>query len=58
VLEKDEKKQFEDFQLKSIEQTKKMIEKNGAKVFNSLSDVANFLNNQEHKDKIKKLSGL
>jgi hypothetical protein len=58
VLKKDGDKQFEEFQIKSLTQVKEMVEKNGAKVFDSLSDIAEFLNNQEETDRMKKLSGI
>lgn len=58
VLEKDDEKEFGEFEMKSLNQVKKMVEKNGAKVFENLSDIAEFLNNQEDNDKMKKLAGV
>jgi hypothetical protein len=58
LLEKDDKKEFDKFELKSLIQVKKMVEKNGAKVFDDLSQVAKFLNSQEENDRMKKLSGI
>jgi hypothetical protein len=58
VLEKDDDKEFEDFQLKSLKQVKKMVQENGAIVLNSLDEIADYLNNKEYKDKIKKLAGI
>ena len=58
VLEKDDGKEFEKFQIKSLNQVKEMAKRNGAKVFGSLSEIADFLNNQEEKDKSKKLAGI
>ncbi len=58
ILKKDSKKEFDEFQLKSLIQVEKMVKSNGAKTFSSLQDVANFLNGQEYKKRIKKLAGL
>lgn len=37
---------FSDGQIRSLEQVEKMAEKNGAKILNTLTDVANYLNHQ------------
>lgn len=58
VLEKDGKKEFEKFQIKSLNQVKKLVEKNGSKVFDSLEEIADFLNNSEENNRMKKLAGL
>ena len=44
VLETEQNKSFEEFQIKSLKQVAKMIEENGAKYFNSLEEVASYLN--------------
>ena len=41
----DEENIFEEHQIKSLEMTKKLIEKCNANVFENLNEVANFLNN-------------
>lgn len=43
-LDKDGEKEFSKHQLKSLIMTKKMVDENGAKSFESLKDIANFLN--------------
>lgn len=58
ILKKDNKKEFDKSQLKSLDQVKKMVQDNGAEIFDNLSDVADFLNNQGQKDRAKKLAGL
>ena len=58
VLEKDDDKEFDKFELKSLNQVKEMVKKNGAKTFETLDEIAQFLNNQEDKDKMKKLAGV
>lgn len=49
VLEKvtvgEDEISFEDFQIKSLNATKKLIEENGATVLNSLESIAEYLNN-------------
>lgn len=57
VLEKDEDKEFEKFQIKSLNSVKKMIKENKGKVFDSLDEIADYLNNYEEITKMKKLSG-
>ena len=44
VLDKDDNQEFGKHQIKSLDMTKKMIAKNGAMVFNSLQEIADFLN--------------
>jgi hypothetical protein len=44
-LIKDENKKFTKAQIKSLEQTAKMIVKNGARFFKSLPEVSDYLNN-------------
>jgi hypothetical protein len=46
VLEKDGDDEFSDGQMKSLKATSKMIEENGAKIFDSLEEVATHLNEQ------------
>jgi hypothetical protein len=58
VLNKDNEKEFEKFETKSLDQVKKMVEKNGAKVFENLKQISDFLNGQEEGDRIKKLAGV
>lgn len=58
VLEKDDDKEFDKSELKSLNQVKEMVKKNGGKTFETLEDIAKFLNNQEDKDKMRKLAGV
>lgn len=58
VLEKDNDKEFDKSEIKSLTQVKKMVEKNGAKVFDSLSQISDFLNGHEDTDRMKKLAGV
>ena len=44
VLEKDEGEAFDKAQIKSLGAVSKLVENNGAKTFNSLKEVAEFLN--------------
>ena len=44
VLDKDGRYEFEDFQIKSLDSVKKLVKNNGGNVFDSLEDVAEFLN--------------
>lgn len=46
VLEKDEDKTFTEGQLRSLNQTGKMVERNGGKYFKNLIDVANYVNRE------------
>jgi hypothetical protein len=46
VLSKDGEDEFTKHQNKSLEMTKKMISKNGGKVFETLAEIAEYLNEQ------------
>ena len=46
LLENDEGFVFDKFQINSLREVSNMIERNGAKTFNTLEDVANYLNTQ------------
>jgi len=58
ILEKDDKKEFDKSELKSLNQVKKMVKNNGAKTFNALDEIAEFLNNQRDNEKMKTLAGI
>lgn len=45
-LEVDQKKEFDQHQLKSLKQVAQMVKNNGAKVFENSKELINFLNNQ------------
>ena len=45
-LNEDEEKTFSDVQLRSLEQVAKMVKRNGATYFNTLTEVTDFLNHQ------------
>ena len=45
-LEEDGDKTFSKHQSKSMKQTEKMISENGGKIFHSLNEIAEYLNNQ------------
>jgi len=45
-LKEDEGKTFSDVQLRSLEQIAKMVKENGATVFQTLTEVTEFLNHQ------------
>lgn len=45
-LEKDGDKEFNEHQIKSLKQTSKMIKENGAKIFKSINEIAEFCNNK------------
>jgi hypothetical protein len=45
ILKTDGEEEFDSHQLKSINMVKRLIEDNGARSFENLVDVANFLNN-------------
>lgn len=49
ILEKDEDKTFEKHNIKSLDQVKKMVAKNGGKVFENLKSISDFLNNTNMK---------
>ena len=44
VLENDEEKVFENFQLKSLNEVSNLIESNGGKVVKSLEEIADYIN--------------
>lgn len=46
VLTEDEDDKFDDFQIKSLDQVKEMVRSNGAKVFDTLEEIAEYLNNE------------
>ncbi len=46
VLEQDDKKEFSEAQLKSLDAVDKMIVENGGKSFKSLDEVSEYLNNK------------
>jgi len=46
VLKEDDKKEFSDSQLKSLDAVDKMIVDNGARSFGNLNEVAEYLNNK------------
>ena len=58
VLEKDDKKEFDKSEMKSLNQVKEMVKKNGGKVFDGLSEIADFLNKQEEGSRMKTLAGV
>jgi len=45
-INKDEGKTFSDVQVRSLEQVKKMVKRNGATCFDTLNEVIDFLNHQ------------
>lgn len=47
VLKTDGEDEFDESQLKSLNQVSKMVEENGGKVFKSLEEVADYLNKEE-----------
>ena len=51
VLKKDDKKEFSEAQLKSLDAVDKMVVDNGGKSFDGLDDVAEYLNNKRLVDK-------
>ena len=44
VLDEDDKNEFTEHQLKSFKMVKQLVSENGARVFDTLEDIANFLN--------------
>jgi hypothetical protein len=48
--DKDEEIKFSKGQIKSLDAVSKMVEKNGANCFTSLSEIADFLNKKANKD--------
>jgi len=58
VLEKDDEKEFDKSEMKSLNQVKEMVKENGGKVFDNLSEIADFLNKQEEGSRMKTLAGV
>lgn len=54
VLKNDDNAKFSENQIRSLDQVIKMIKNNGGKCFSSLSDIADFLNNNMFSDKLQK----
>lgn len=53
VLDEDNGSSFSESQIKSLKQVKEMIKNNGANVFDSLEDIASFLNKTNKNDLIE-----
>ena len=53
VLDEDDENSFSETQIKSLKQVKEMVKNNGANVFNSLEDIASFLNKTNKNDLIE-----
>ena len=53
VLDEDNESSFSETQIKSLEQVKEMVKNNGANVFDSLEDIASFLNKTNKNDLIE-----
>lgn len=53
VLDEDDENIFSESQIKSLKQVKEMVKNNGANVFNSLEDIASFLNKTNKNDLIE-----
>ena len=53
VLDEDDENIFSETQIKSLKQVKEMVKNNGANVFNSLEDIASFLNKTNKNDLIE-----
>lgn len=53
VLDEDNGSSFSETQIKSLKQVKEMVKNNGANVFNSLEDIASFLNKTNKNDLIE-----
>lgn len=53
VLDEDNESSFSETQIKSLKQVKEMVKNNGANVFNSLEDIASFLNKTNKNDLIE-----
>ena len=49
ILDKDGDLEFEDFQVKSLNEVFKMVKNNGGNVFRSLEDIAGYLNKNNDK---------
>jgi len=53
VLDEDNGSSFSETQIKSLKQVKEMVKNNGANVFDSLEDIASFLNKTNKNDLIE-----
>jgi len=53
VLDEDDENIFSESQIKSLKQVKEMVKNNGANVFDSLEDIASFLNKTNKNDLIE-----
>lgn len=53
VLDEDDESSFSETQIKSLKQVKEMVKNNGANVFDSLVDIASFLNKTNKNDLIE-----
>lgn len=53
VLDEDNESSFSESQIKSLKQVKEMVKNNGANVFDSLEDIASFLNKTNKNDLIE-----
>lgn len=53
VLDEDDESSFSETQIKSLKQVKEMVKNNGANVFDSLEDIASFLNKTNKNDLIE-----
>ena len=53
VLDEDDENIFSETQIKSLKQVKEMVKNNGANVFDSLEDIASFLNKTNKNDLIE-----
>ena len=53
VLDEDNESSFSETQIKSLKQVKEMVKNNGSNVFDSLEDIASFLNKTNKNDLIE-----
>ena len=53
VLDEDDENIFSETQIKSLKQVKEMVKNNGSNVFDSLEDIASFLNKTNKNDLIE-----
>lgn len=53
VLDEDDENSFSETQIKSLKQVKEMVKNNGSNVFDSLEDIASFLNKTNKNDLIE-----
>lgn len=53
VLDEDDENSFSETQIKSLKHVKEMVKNNGANVFDSLEDIASFLNKTNKNDLIE-----